>query len=812
MSRRIQQRAHAEQMSTHTASGKTNRRKKRRGRLSLFLGLIQTLILVGAACGSVLVAVAFWNVSSLIPKIGTVGPARTSESTRIYAANGELLALVYGEENREYVPLKQIPKHLVDATIASEDRRFRNHKGVDFRGIARALIADLLHKDLVQGGSTITQQLARNLFLSRRKTFTRKVQEAILAVQIERRYTKDEILEMYLNQVFYGCGAYGVQAAARVYFGKPVSQLSLPECAMLAAIPRRPSYYNPYHDRELAEERRNLVLTQMAELGLISPEEAREAKSTPIRLAHSRPSGARVHRAPYFVDFVLRELAKRYGEESVYSGGLRVHTTLDPEIQAAAEKAVRSGVARYAQYRISQGALVCLDPKDGDILAMVGGVDYRKSQLNRACLVNHPRQAGSAFKPFVYAAALEAGMTPSTRILDAPVSYPGGPGGRRWTPHNYGGGHSGWVTMEQAIAKSINIPAIRTLDQIGIDKGIEMARRLGITSPIPHNLSIAIGTAGVTVLEMAAAYTAFANNGIVGAPRAVVSVGDRDGVEIERIAPNTRRALSEEVVSQMDRMLRAVVQWGTASRGAGRIPEARGKTGTTQNERDAWFVGYTPQLVAAVWLGNDDNTPMRRATGGVVCAPIWADFMEDALNILAKRAASTQPNSRGEQPTEEEPDRSSPGPRRHRTPNAETHGAESPDTVSVAVCDESGELATSTCPSSQMRQYPSGTEPTTYCHIHSGSREPSVSEPAEPAVAPPPAPLSGQGRPLPPDMPTKDYRRTSSQPQEEPPPMKLRTVQLCETTGLLATPRCPNTVQRRLPANLAPTSYCQLHR
>jgi len=445
---------------------------------------------------------------------------------------------------------------------------------------------------------------------------------------------------------------------------------------------------------------------------------------------------------------------------------------------------------------------------------MVGGVDYRKSQLNRAYLVNHPRQAGSAFKPFVYAAALEQGMRPSERILDAPVSYPGGPGGRPWTPHNYGGGHSGWVTMEQAIARSINIPAIKTLDRIGIDRGIEMARRLGITSPIPHNLSIAIGTAGVTVLEMAAAYTAFANNGIVAGPRAILRVQDRDGAEIEKIAPNTRRVLSEEVASQMDRMLRAVVEWGTASRGAGHIPEARGKTGTTQNERDAWFIGYTPQLVAAVWLGNDDNTPMRRATGGVVCAPIWADFMDDALAILAKRAERSQPAAVDEsQPGDQNSDRPS-RRSRGRTVHPPSEGTDdASDTVTVAVCDESGDLATSTCPSTQMRQYPRGAEPTTYCRIHSdGGDARAVQEPPEPAVTPPPAPLPGQGRPRPPEMPNQDRSSISSPPQPERPATRFKTVQLCEKTGLLATPHCPDTVQRRLPAELVPSSYCYLHR
>jgi len=777
------------------------------------LSLIQVMVLVGLAVGMVLFVLAFWNVATIIPDIQRAAPTSMPESTKIFAENGELLAVIYEEQNREYVPLKEIPKHLIDATIVMEDRRFFEHSGVDVRGILRALWVNIRSKSPEQGASTITQQLARNVFLSRRKTLSRKIQEAILAVQLERKFTKNEILEMYLNQIFYGAGAYGVQAAAKVYFGKKVSELTLPECALLAAIPQRPSEYNPYHDKELAERRRNMVLDLMAEYGKISREEAEQAKSVPVRLAFKRPSSARIRRAPYFVDFVVKQLVERYGDQVVYRGGLRVYTTLHTGIQAAADRAIKEGIARFRYCNVTQGALVCLEPRSGKILAMVGGVDYEKSPLNRAYLVNHPRQAGSAFKPFVYAAALEAGMTPGTRILDAPVSYAGGPGGRLWRPRNYGGGYRGWVTMEQALALSINIPAIRTLNQIGIDRAIEMAHRLGITSPIPHNLSIAIGTSGVTVLEMASAYTAFATGGLHADPIAILRVEDKDRNVIEETVPRARRVLSQEVANQMDRMLRAVVLWGTASKGAGHIPEARGKTGTTQSERDAWFVGYTPQLLAAVWVGNDDNTPMRRATGGIVCAPIWASFMEEALKFrLQAPKVEIVSSSEDREPRRIRERRSS--DRSTQEEASSSSDTADSDIISVPICDESGQLATEACPSTHMEQFPRDEAPTERCSLHPGTspdrfeepRPRSADAPSRASAPPPPEQLSGHGRPRPPELQTEGSTLPGA--RSEVPRVRVR---LCRQTGLLATDFCPDTIQRSLPIDEVPKAKCNIH-
>lgn len=800
-------------MSTAVRARRTTKRK-RRG-VSLALSIVQLCVLVAIAIGAVFFALAFWNVSTILPTIGDVTSMAASESTQIYADTGELLAVVYEDQNREYVPLSQMPKHLIDATVAIEDKRFFEHNGVDFRGIGRALLEDIRNQRRSQGGSTITQQLARDVYLTKKKTLSRKLQEAILAVQIERKYSKPEILEMYLNRVFYGSGAYGVQAAARVYFNKNVSQLNLPECAMLAALPRRPSSYSPYHDIELAKERRDIVLDEMAESGKITKAEAEAAKASPIKLAFKRPSSARIRRAPYFVDYVLRELVDRYGDQNVYRGGLRVYTTLHTGIQAAADRAIREGIRRNAYAHVSQGALVCMDPVSGYIRAMVGGVDYEKSQLNRAYLIGHPRQPGSSFKPFVYAAALESGMTPQTRILDAPISYPGGPGGRMWTPHNYGGGYSGWVTMTRAIARSINIPAIRTLDKIGIDKAIEMAHRLGVVSPISHNLSIAIGTSGVTVLEMAHAYCAFANGGLLPDPVCITRVTDREGGVIEEIHPRAHRVLSPDVAHAMDAMLREVVTSGTASRGAGRIPEARGKTGTTQSERDAWFIGYTPKLLAAVWVGNDDNSPMRHATGGVICAPIWADFMEEALKMQARTPKVEVVDRKPGQSAPEEDARSARRARERLSDENGTPSGDSPaeDLVSVPICDDSGMVATSACPSSHMEQFERGTEPKERCTIHGGesrgpATEPGVSGPAAPPAGssstPPGAPF-GQGRPRPPDV---DVPPEPAQPE----PVHWVRVRLCVQSGLLATDYCPETIQRRMRSDEAPTTYCPIHR
>ncbi len=771
-------------------------RRRKRSRWWVLLSFFWFGILSGLAVLLIFLTVVFWNISQILPQIGTEQTIGFAESTKIFSDDGQLLAVVFYDQHREYVPIQKIPKVLQEATIAVEDKRFYQHSGLDFRRILGAIWADITHKAPLQGGSTITQQLARNLYLTRRKVLSRKIQEAILAVELERRYSKQEILEFYLNQVYYGSGAYGVQAAAKTYFGKDVSQLNLAESALLAGLPQRPSYYSPYVNKEAARGRRNVVLQLMAEQGYITQEEAERAKKEPIRLAYRRPSGARVRRAPYFIDFILDDLVERYGGELVFKGGLKVYTTLHTRMQMAADKAIKEGLKRIQSSGAHQGALVCIDPYTGYIRAMVGGRDYRESQLNRAYLARHPRQPGSAFKPFVYTAALEAGMSPSTRVLDAPISLSGGPGGKPWRPRNYDKRWHGVVTLEKAVAYSINIPAIKVAQKVGVRKIIEVARRLGIKSDLQPNLSIAIGTSGVTVLEMASAYGTFATGGYHAEPMAIVKILDREGNLLEENRPQIQKVLDPRIAKAMDQMLRAVVLYGTGRTIRDRIPEARGKTGTTQDDRDAWFVGYTPDLCAAVWVGNDDYTPMKKVFGGTICAPIWADFMETALKVNPKgpRLLLAKPPVEG-RPSESERLHS---PSRERSPiqEPESGGSSESWTVRIRICDDSGMVASPYCPATHLEEFPSGAEPRGVCTLHSTPPSPNPSQPPLPPGRVETSPPSIEASPTPPrPLSRRRYVR----------------VRLCVETGLLANDYCPYTEQKRLPEDEVPKEFCNIH-
>jgi penicillin-binding protein 1A len=478
----------------------------------------------------------------------------------------------------------------------------------------------------VEGGSTITQQYARSLFLAPTRNVARKVSEIVLAVELERRLTKDEILEGYLNQIYFGHGAYGIEMAARVYFGKPASALDLGESALLAGLIKAPSWYAPHRNPTRALERRAVVLRRMVQLGYITATEAEAAQRAPLRLTQEQPVAFTGMRAPYFVSTVLRYLVDRYGEDAVYSEGLRVYTTLDVGMQAAATRAIRAGVASAREARVSQGALVALEPTTGAIRAMVGGTDFTESQFNRAWQAH--RQAGSAFKPFIYTAAVAAGQRPWTRLLDAPVSYPAGDG-TRWRPKNYDGRYRGWVTMRRALERSINVPAVRVLDELGPATVIDYARRMGIASPLTRNLSLALGASDVTPLEMASAYGTLAALGVHAQPYTVTMVTDRTGRVLERNHPRRTPAVPETVAYAMVDMLKGVVTRGTGRAAAIGRPAA-GKTGTSDDYRNAWFIGFTPYISAAVWLGNDDNTPMARIVGGTVPARVWAEFMTEA--------------------------------------------------------------------------------------------------------------------------------------------------------------------------------------
>ncbi len=645
------------------------------------------LLAAAVVAGGILAVVAAGVVAGMalafsrnLPDVSTLY-APPSEATRVYAATGEVIASLF-RENREFVPLDEIPLSLRQAVIAIEDERFYRHHGVDLRGTLRAVWRNLLAGEIREGGSTITQQLARAVFLSQKRVLSRKVAEMMLALEIERRLTKDEILERYLNQVYFGNGAYGVELASQVYFGKPARQLTLAESALLAGIIRAPSVYNPFQNLPLALERQRLVLRRMAELGYLTADQARAAAGQPLHLAATRNAGLLGIRAPYFVSYILPDLLARYGEDAVYSGGLRVYTTLDPRLQAAAEKAVRAGLdeARRQNLHVSQGALVALDPATGAIRAMIGGYDFVSSQFNRAWQAR--RQPGSAFKPFIYATALARGIPPTRIIVDEPVTYEirgtVRPEDRIWTPRNYDGTFRGPVTLRYALENSINIPAIKTLAEVGPQAVIDTARRMGITSPLEPVLSLALGTNEVTPLEMASAYGTLATLGIHADPFGVVKVVDRDGRVLEERTPRRQLALSADVAYVLTDLLKGVILRGTGTAANIGRPAA-GKTGTTDDYRNAWFIGYTPRLVAAVWVGNDDNTPMRRVVGGTVPARIWAAFMRAALADL---------------------------PPEDWTP---------PEGVVVAtVCGTSGRLATSQCPDPRREVFVRGTEPTEY--------------------------------------------------------------------------------------------------
>ncbi|MGQ0570737.1 MAG: transglycosylase domain-containing protein, partial [Armatimonadota bacterium] len=479
--------------------------------------------------------------------------APPSQATRIYAADGELIASLF-RENRQIVPLTSIPPVLRQAVLAIEDERFYSHRGVDPRGIARALWRNVREGELVEGGSTITQQLARNLFLSQERVVSRKVAEILLALEIERRLTKEEILERYLNQVYFGQGAYGVEMAARVYFGKSVKTVSVPEAALLAGLIRAPSIYSPYRNFALAKKAQVIVLSRMAALGSISTEEAAKARAAKIALAPASNAGLAGIRAPYFVSFVLPRLIEVYGEDLVYKGGLQVHTTLDPRLQAVAEKAVRAGIgtAERRKLNVGQAALVAVDPNTGAVRAMIGGMDFASSQFNRAWQAR--RQPGSAFKVFVYTTAIASGVPPTRILHDSPVTYKIR-GSRDWSPKNYDRTYSGPVTLRRAIERSINIPAAKMTHELGPAKVVETARTMGIESPLEPHLSIALGSGDVTPLEMAAAFATLANGGLRVQPLSITKVTDAKGKVLEEHRPRRQVGVAPDVAYIMTDLL-----------------------------------------------------------------------------------------------------------------------------------------------------------------------------------------------------------------------------------------------------------------
>ncbi|MFQ6067787.1 MAG: penicillin-binding protein 1A, partial [bacterium] len=571
-----------------------------------------------------------------------------SQITRIYSGDGEVLAEFF-QERREVAILSRIPLHLQNAFIAAEDHRFYQHRGIDFRRILKAAWVDLRTWSRAEGASTITQQLARNLFLTPKKTILRKLMEAILAIQIERRYSKKEILQMFLNQIYFGKGIYGVGEAASFYFRKNIADLSLAESAFLAAIPRNPTYYSPLKYPGHTNQRKEVILNRMRELGFITEDEYREAKGGFINVVPSEGrarKGSAFH-APYFVEWVRQKIAEKYGYRRLLQGGLKVYTTLDLNLQKEAEEAL----VPYLKENNHQGALLAMDPHTGWVKALVGGRDFAESQFNRATQAR--RQTGSAFKLFTYTAAIDSRKFNSVSpFYDAPVFFKrarkvGKSGeireeGQYWSPQNFEKHFWGKVYLWQMFGHSINVSSVRLLQEVGVGKVIHYAHRLGIESPLNHDLTLTLGTSGLTLLEMVRGYATIANYGIRPKPIFIQRVEDQKGRVIEENFPQGEIVLSPQTSFVMIDLLKKTIDHGTGRRvrWLGFDRPCAGKTGTvgwpakeiTDKTIDAWFIGFTPDLIAGVWVGNDDATPLgEKMTGSAVAIPIWTEFMKKAL-------------------------------------------------------------------------------------------------------------------------------------------------------------------------------------
>ncbi|MDR3049640.1 MAG: PBP1A family penicillin-binding protein [Elusimicrobiota bacterium] len=639
--------------------------KKRKSIPFIFFGLSVAVLIV---CGGFI----FEYLLSDMPSMYQLEDFTPKLSAKIYDKDNNLISEFF-TERRSFVPITQIPKDLQNAFIAIEDNDFYEHWGVSIRGIMRAASRIITRVRLAEGGSTITQQLARTMFLTSEKKISRKIKELFLTIQLETIYSKDEIMQFYVNQIYFGSGAYGVQAAAITYFGKSVENLNLAECATLAAIPKSPNYYNPFRDAEASRIRRNLVLFRMRELGYITKSQEEEARKAELPNKDDINRESFQVKGHYFVEYIRIMLANKYGSDAIYNDGLSIYTTLDMQAQIAAENALENALSQFDEKRIShfknrkmepvkvQGALLAIDPKTGAIRAMVGGRDFKETQFNRATQAK--RQPGSSFKPFIYLASLEEGFTAATLLEDRPMVFQYDSKvakwnlisrdatelerisenvneddlintNKYWMPSNYTRKYRGAVTLRTALALSINTCAVEVIMKISPRKVIQVAKRLGITSPLMESLALALGSSDVTLQEMVSAYAVFASGGILTEPYVVVKVEDRNGKILEQHSVEQIEVVSPQNAFIMTNMLRSVIERGSGFAARELRRPSAGKTGTTNDFCDAWFIGFTPDLAAGVWIGYDDRSIDlgENASGGVIAAPIWTDFMKRALD------------------------------------------------------------------------------------------------------------------------------------------------------------------------------------
>lgn len=666
-------------------------------------------IVAGVMFGSGM-GVAFAALSDL-PALQKLEDYTPPTATRILDREGRLIDEIF-IERRDPVSSDEIPEGLKKGLVATEDARFYDHHGVDFLGLFRAVAKKLIGQRL-RGTSTLTQQLAKNLFLTPERSLVRKLKEAGLAFQIERKYTKEQILTLYLNQVYLGSGTFGVEAASKRYFGKSVKELDLAQQAMLAGLPQSPSGYDPFKYPEKALARRNIVLGRMRDVGYITEQECEKWRAEPLGVlpAPTRVAGGK---APYFVAWLKPELESRFGEEALYQSGLQVHTTLDLDAQAAADAAVVAGIAavqaRQADYlrrnagkrgipsveaaEKPQGALIAIDPATGDVRALVGGSGWAKTQFNRA--IQAKRQPGSAFKPIVYAAALEGGWTQTSHVWDAPMSYTDRASGKVWKPKNYYDGFLGNITLRTALERSSNLGSIYLLERIGVGAAVDEARRLGITSPLAPNLTLALGSSDLTLLEITRAYAAFANGGVRTDARAVTKVLDRNGRPLYVAPPASGRAvMTPENAYVIADLLRGVTTHGLSRRVGDSLPYwVAGKTGTTNRSTDSLFVGFSSTLAAGVWIGLDSHAPMSWGeSGGRAAQPIFLEFMSKAGARFAPAVDLPVP----------------------------------PGVVRVSVDAATGLLATDACADTMTVAFVAGTEPVKTCPEDAAVADPRYS-------------------------------------------------------------------------------------
>ena len=613
------------QSAKEMAQSNIPRKKKKK---NSFFSTLKFIFILGCACTLAGIASLELYLSSL-PPINNLEQWKPNIVTKIYSSDNEVIK-TFTAYTYEKIELKDVPENFTKALIATEDKNFYRHHGYDIAGLVRSTIQNLMAGHVVQGASTITQQLARVLFLSNEKTFDRKLKELFISARIEKTISKEQILEMYMNSVYLGAGAYGVEGAAQIYFDKHLKDCNLSELALIAGLPQAPSVYNPFNNMKLALKRRNQVLLRMYKMRFITHDEYKNALEQEIKLAKV-PQYYTTNKAPYFCDYVMKELEKLgFDETEISQGGYKVVTTLDYSAQKAATEAVPKNLANWGlNGDNNQAAVFSFSPVNGRILVYLGGKDYAKSQYDRVTQAVRP--PGSSFKPIVYAAALEKNITPNNIIEDRPVTI------GSWSPHNYGNVYRGEIPVYKALMVSSNVCAARIIKEVGIRSVIQIARVLGIETPIEYDYTIALGSNGVKLFEFTRAYGAFANGGYVVQPYAVESVTTSRGKVIYQ-APKTKisHQLSRNTAAEMTAMLRTVIENGTG-RAANIGKPAAGKTGTTDDNKDAYFMGYTPHIVTGVWVGNDDNTVMNKSIqGGTVPALIWKDVMKIATEPYGK--------------------------------------------------------------------------------------------------------------------------------------------------------------------------------